>query len=1201
MDVHSRPARQDQEVNLETVVVRHFQGVKKWLGTVLVTILAALLMAGSFSMLEPATAHAEISSVAVSGDGVEKETVFSQADLEAMTQVQVKYSTINTWPTKKWYVAEGVRLTDLLQKAGINEEATLITVESIDGYKMTFTRQELLNDTRYCFPGLKENAEYDGSVPGSPEEAVPVEALLALKSVENSDNPDYMNDQVAPLLVFGQRWVTEQTNHAFAKYVSTIEVSTAAPQKWDNPTATPAEGSVPAGTLVELQSEFNDADKVYYTTDDSDPSYKSLIYNWIARRWWSSRGDDVAIINKPIELTRDTTIKAITIGIGRQDSDIVTFNYQVVLNPAPVLSAENTPNTVRQAVDLSFTDAPTWVEAIQAVTVDGVTLETGQYSKDTPGKITINGDVFSAPGEYVIVIEATGYEDASITLTVIASDLKAAPALTADTTENVVGSPVVLTFTDDPDWRGAISEVRVDGGVLDDEQYSKDTPGEITINAEVFRAAGEYAIVIQASGYDEAIVTQTMIAPIKLTTPTKDQEFTQGAWVVIQGTAEAAWTALEVQVTGPQGQTVYGPLEIEIIDQNFATSFMLDSSAPTGKYLITLDGGSLVDPITGTFTVTAEGGVIKPIGDVVLTITGSGVSKEVELTLEELEAMEQLEQVYSAINTWPTKKWYIGEGVSLEDLLDLAGMRTYSGLIKFTAEDGYTMTLTVKELLNDTRYYFPNFKDGSDGDGHMPGSSDNEQEVEPMVALISAEGTDDSGYMNDLNSLLFMLGQRAVTEQNGQLFVKNLNKIEVIDASPSRWDTPRAYPDSGEVPAGTLVKLSNDNMDDDKIHYTTDGTTPTIDSPMYNWIAHRWWSSREDVLDIINHPIEINENTTIKAITIGPGKKNSDVATFTYQVSEAIGNKTETVLPDEENTLTLGDDVILVIPAYALQETSAVEVTIEKVAEPPALPTGLLLLGNVYKFSVDGNSSYQFARPVNIQLRFDPQMLGEGESPAIHYYDEALDQWINIGGTVSENLISVQVDYFGKFAVLVTKKELVITPKFTDVAGHWAQNTINELVALGAINGYPDGTFKPDHNITRAEFTTVLVKAFKLENKEDKSFADTAAHWAKDYISSAAAHGVVSGYDMYTFAPDDLITREQMAVMVCNAAKLPSTAEETYFTDSNQISAWARGAINVATNHKIMMGYPDNTIRPLNNATRAEAVTVIINTLNSNQ
>ena len=60
---------------------------------------------------------------------------------------------------------------------------------------------------------------------------------------------------------------------------------------------------------------------------------------------------------------------------------------------------------------------------------------------------------------------------------------------------------------------------------------------------------------------------------------------------------------------------------------------------------------------------------------------------------------------------------------------------------------------------------------------------------------------------------------------------------------------------------------------------------------MYNWIASRWWSARADVLGTINHPIgPINEDTTIKAITIGPGKLDSDVVTFNYKIADDSNN-----------------------------------------------------------------------------------------------------------------------------------------------------------------------------------------------------------------------------------------------------------------------------------------------------------------------
>jgi hypothetical protein len=246
-----------------------------------------------------------------------------------------------------------------------------------------------------------------------------------------------------------------------------------------------------------------------------------------------------------------------------------------------------------------------------------------------------------------------------------------------------------------------------------------------------------------------------------------------------------------------------------------------------------------------------------------LEITGNGVENPIVFTLDDLKKMEQHRYVYSCINTWPTKKWYVGEGVKLWDLLVKAGIKENEAkLLRFTSKDSYTVTLTIKELFQDQRYRFPNFKTGGDGDGHLPGDPSGKIEVEPIVALISVEGSDNPDYMNDLNTLLLMMGQRAVTEQTGNLFVKYLNKIEVLTEKPEKWDAPQANPPGGTVAPGTMVTLSNLHSDDDKIYYTTDGSDPDLNSPIYNWIASRWWAARADVLGNINHPIgPINEDT----------------------------------------------------------------------------------------------------------------------------------------------------------------------------------------------------------------------------------------------------------------------------------------------------------------------------------------------------
>jgi hypothetical protein len=333
---------------------------RTWKTLFAIALSLALIILSSV-LLMPEVVEAEEISVTVTGDGVSTPTTFTQVQLEAMSQLEAKYSTISTYPTKQLLVARGVKLAELLNLAGIKDEASLIIVTATDGFKVTYTRKELLDDTRYYYPGLKDNHAYAGYITGSPEGAVRVDTILALASAEG-DNFNNINSINAPVLMMGQRWVSEQTNHAQVKKVMTIEVSTASPGKWENPVATPAAGSVIAGSKVELTTPDMDGDSIYYTIDGSDPTFRSPMYNWIKKRWWNNRSDQLATINQAIEINEDMVIKAVAIGFGKFDSDIVIFNYQVS-NPKP-------PQYILKPVAQNTYTVQTTVDGIPTMTVN---------------------------------------------------------------------------------------------------------------------------------------------------------------------------------------------------------------------------------------------------------------------------------------------------------------------------------------------------------------------------------------------------------------------------------------------------------------------------------------------------------------------------------------------------------------------------------------------------------------------------------------------------------------------------------------------------------------------------------------------------------------------------------------------------------------------------------------------------------------
>lgn len=326
----------------------------------------------------------------------------------------------------------------------------------------------------------------------------------------------------------------------------------------------------------------------------------------------------------------------------------------------------------------------------------------------------------------------------------------------------------------------------------------------------------------------------------------------------------------------------------------------------------------------------------------------------------------------------------------------------------------------------------------------------------------------------------------------------------------------------------------------------------------------------------------------------GSGGGSGGVAP-SYQTSTTGSAK---VYPGAGGSISLGSDATVKIPANALKGTSQVEVKVQKVTSPAAAPAGYKLVSGVYDFTVGDSHTYTFNKKVTVTLKFDPKLLAVGQTPAIFNLKDGSTTWTKIGGSVSGSTITADVDHFSQFAVMVEDKavEPPIPGGLTDIKGHWAQAVIAELVEKGAIAGYPDKTFKPERTMTRTEFVVVLTKAFGM--RADASYAlkfkdnSKIPAWGKAYIAAAVKAGIVKGDDLGNFNPGANVTRAEMAVMVAKAknARL-STAPKLTFKD--KVPTWAAGAVEYLVKADVLTGYPDNTFKAGNNATRAEACTVI--------
>ena len=155
------------------------------------------------------------------------------------------------------------------------------------------------------------------------------------------------------------------------------------------------------------------------------------------------------------------------------------------------------------------------------------------------------------------------------------------------------------------------------------------------------------------------------------------------------------------------------------------------------------------------------------------------------------------------------------------------------------------------------------------------------------------------------------------------------------------------------------------------------------------------------------------------------------------------------------------------------------------------------------------------------------------------------------------------------------------TNDYTDVpADAWYNNAVSTLSNAGIIDGYEDGTFKPDGNITRAEFATIAVRFFEATYDGEDLFSDIAGHWAQDYINEAANAGIVDGYPDGTFGPQKLITRAEAMTMVNRTIDRHPDAdhllEDMITWPDNLETAWYYEQVQEATNsHAYTMNTDD--------------------------
>ena len=221
----------------------------------------------------------------------------------------------------------------------------------------------------------------------------------------------------------------------------------------------------------------------------------------------------------------------------------------------------------------------------------------------------------------------------------------------------------------------------------------------------------------------------------------------------------------------------------------------------------------------------------------------------------------------------------------------------------------------------------------------------------------------------------------------------------------------------------------------------------------------------------------------------------------------------------------------------------------------------------------------------------------------LYHYDEDTEAMnfeaaaeIGVDGSVS-----LPLTHASQYAIVIDDHSHAATDVseiFTDVpANHWAQVAIQYVYDNGLMTGVSDTAFAPEATTTRAMIVSMLARMEGVTSAADAGFADVAADdWYATAVNWAAANGIVNGISADTFAPNDPITREQLAAMLMNYAQwkgqdVSARADLSDYTD--QPSTWAEDVVSWAVAEGLLNGVTDDQLQPQGQATRAQVAAIL--------
>lgn len=352
-----------------------------------------------------------------------------------------------------------------------------------------------------------------------------------------------------------------------------------------------------------------------------------------------------------------------------------------------------------------------------------------------------------------------------------------------------------------------------------------------------------------------------------------------------------------------------------------------------------------------------------------------------------------------------------------------------------------------------------------------------------------------------------------------------------------------------------------------------------------------------DVIKAFDALLAANPGKTGLTLTLNLGTVNAKVVEVPLSKAIIEAAKARGIA----NIAVTFNGLTVTIPVSQFSDAVTLTVTNEADATVTSL-TSLKLASKVYSFdlTVGGVKTTTFKQPLTIKL---PLANTTGLDKELLSVSKVVYKALEFhGGVVDGDYIVEPRDTFSTYAVVENKVN------FNDVASvqAWAGRQIQVVAAKGAIEGVGASKFAPKSNVTRAEFSKMLIRALNLENSTaTESFGDVASTaWYAPYVAVAAEKGIVTGRSASQFDPNATITRAEMATMIARAVKTvnpQATAGDasslTKFADAAKIAASLKDGVAFAASHNLVIGNAGK-FNPNNTATRAEAAVIIYRTIN---